>query len=131
MVPVQMYPAPLPHAVLALGLRTQGLMGLSNLKDLNLSKCEIVKLPDPFGERFHSLTTLNLSNNHMFLLPEKFTRMTSLTRLELSHMRLISLATVPAVNIPGEQVEDLGDLREWQEVRPGLCAGTPLLRFLS
>lgn len=95
----------------------QGLMGLSKLKELNLSKCEIVKLPESFGDGFHSLTTLNLSSNHMFLLPEKFTRMTSLTRLELSHMRLISLATVPAVSIPGEQVEDLGDLREWHEVR--------------
>ena len=95
----------------------QGAMGLTMLKDLNLSKCHLVKLPDPFGEHFHSLTNLNLAKNHMFTLPEMFTRMSALTRLDLSYMRLISLATVPTVSIPGEAVEDLGDLKEWTEVR--------------
>jgi len=92
-------------------------MGLTQLEELNLSKCKILKLPDPFGASFDSLKVLNLSNNLMFTLPEMFSRMTALERLDMSYMRLISLATVPAVKIPGEKVEDLGDIREWQEVR--------------
>lgn len=85
----------------------------TTLTDLNLSKNEIYQLPKDFGKNFAYLKTLNLSNNFLVLLPELFNRMASLTDLDLSYNKLWTLALVPPVTIPGETLEDLGDIREW------------------
>ena len=70
----------------AIGISGLGaiVQGCTSLTELDVSGCELKKLPDDFGgERLSSLQHLDLSNNLLAALPPSITTLTALTRFNL------------------------------------------------
>ena len=85
--------SPDPHGD---GMLTQTLSSLSSLTDLNLSYCNLQRVPDAIGCCLSSLNHLNLKGNKFDRLPENIIRLSNLEGLYLSGCKdLVFLPELP------------------------------------
>ena len=72
------------------------LLGMHSLKKLDLSDCNLQRIPNDIGN-LSSITKLNLSENHFSCLPESMVQLSKLERIGLNNCtRLHSLSQLPS-----------------------------------
>eukprot|EP00339_Tiarina_fusa_P002390 CAMPEP_0117045930 /NCGR_PEP_ID=MMETSP0472-20121206/31772_1 /TAXON_ID=693140 ORGANISM="Tiarina fusus, Strain LIS" /NCGR_SAMPLE_ID=MMETSP0472 /ASSEMBLY_ACC=CAM_ASM_000603 /LENGTH=291 /DNA_ID=CAMNT_0004758115 /DNA_START=62 /DNA_END=937 /DNA_ORIENTATION=- len=101
------------------------------LKELNLTGCEITKIP-PEITKFSLLATLNLSNNKLKEIPDFLLEMEHLTLLDVSANQITEVSDailssgLKSVNIIDNPLEDLSeDMIKSKKIRSNFVSVTP------